>query len=199
MVGSRTRRDFMSSAAGMLGGGWLWLNLPAIATLSSCARDAARRSEPFTTLSAAEGQALRAFAARIIPSEPGSPGAEEAGAAWFADAVLAGPFADMRTPVQAGLADLDARARRTHGATFAELDEAAQDAVVASVEDTEFFYLGRMLVVMGTFSGESWGGNRGHVGYTLLGIDHAPGYAPPFGWYDAGHARRHEVVSGGTE
>jgi hypothetical protein len=48
-----TRREFVSSTAGMLGGGWLWLHLPVIATLSACARDAARTNEPFAMFSVA--------------------------------------------------------------------------------------------------------------------------------------------------
>jgi gluconate 2-dehydrogenase gamma chain len=184
-----TRREFMASAAGMLGGGWLWLNLPAIATISACARDAAQRDEAFSTLNRAEGRAMRAFASRILPSEPGSPGAEEAGAAWFTDAVLGGPLQDMAEPVRAGLADLDERARAEHGTVFAELGAAQQDAIIGAVDATPFFALGRMLVVMGTFSDPAWGGNRDHVGFTLLGIEHAPAYTPPFGWYDAEHAR----------
>jgi gluconate 2-dehydrogenase gamma chain len=184
-----TRREFVSSSAGMLGGGWLWLNLPFVATLSACAREAALNDEPFVLFTPEEGRAMRAFAARIIPSEPGSPGAEEAGAVWFADRALDGPFAGMLPPVREGLAELDARARDTHGAAFAELDAAQQDALIGDVVDSPFFFLGRMLVVMGVFSDPSHGGGRDHVGERLLGIEHAAAYQPPFGWYDAEHAR----------
>lgn len=106
----QTRRDFVSSSAGLLGGGWLWLNVPVIVSLSACAREAAVNDEPFVLLTPGEGRAMRAFAARIIPSADGSPGAEEAGAVWFADRALDGPFAGMLPPVREGLADLNARA-----------------------------------------------------------------------------------------
>ena len=76
-----TRREFVSTSAGLFGSGWLWLNLPAIASLSACARDAARDDAPFRILSVEQGAAMRAFAARIIPSDEELPGAEEAGAA----------------------------------------------------------------------------------------------------------------------
>jgi gluconate 2-dehydrogenase gamma chain len=184
-----TRRDFMASATGILGSGWLWLNLPVIATLSACARDAARTGAPFTFFTAAQGRAMQAFAARIIPAHGGLPGAEQAGAAWFADGALAGPFADGREPVLAGLADLDERAQAAHGAAFAELSPARQDGIIGDIEETQFFEVGRMLVVMGTLCDPSWGGNRDHAGFTLLGMAHAPVYSPPFGWYDAEHAR----------
>jgi gluconate 2-dehydrogenase gamma chain len=184
-----TRREFVSSTAGMLGGGWLWLHLPVIATLSACARDAARMNEAFTMFSVAEGQAMRAFAARIIPSETDSPGAEEAGAAWFADRALAGPFAALAESVRAGLADVDARSRAAHGAVFARLTAAQQDVIMGEMVEAPFFADARMLVVMGTFSDPAHGGNRDHAGFTLLGMQHAPAFVPPFGWYDAEHIR----------
>jgi gluconate 2-dehydrogenase gamma chain len=189
-----TRREFVSSTAGMLGGGWLWLHLPVIATLSACARDAARTNEPFTMFSVAEGQAMRAFAARIIPSDADSPGADEAGAAWFADRALAGPYAALAEPVRAGLANMDERSRGEYGAVFARLNAAQQDSIMGDMVDTPFFADARMLVVMGTFSDPSQGGNRDHAGFTLLGMEHAPAFVPPFGWYDAEHIR----VNGGA-
>lgn len=179
------RRMFVSASASALGGGWLWLRLPLIASLSACARDAARSEEPFATLSPGQGRTLRAFAARILPSGDGLPGAEEAGAAWFVDGALGGPFADMAEPVLAGLADLDERARSAHGVPFADATAEQQDGVISEVTETDFFFLGRMLVVMGVFSDPSHGGNRDHAGYSLLGMEHAPVYEPPFGWYDA--------------
>jgi gluconate 2-dehydrogenase gamma chain len=162
-----TRREFVSATAGGLGSGWLWLHLPVIASLSACAREAARTEEPFALFSVAEGQAMRAFAVRVIPTEVGSPGAEEAGAAWFADSALAGPFPELAGPVRKGLAELDARSRAAHGQVFARLDTARQDAILGDMVETTFFEYARMLVVMGTFSDPVHGGNRGHAGFTL--------------------------------
>jgi gluconate 2-dehydrogenase gamma chain len=184
-----TRREFVSASAGLLGSGWLWLNLPVVASLSACARDAARTQQPFTTLSAQHGRTARAFAARIIPSGDGVPGAEEAGAVWFIDGALGGPFADMKEPVLAGFDDLDERARSAHGVQFADATSEQQDEIIGAVVDTPFFSLGRLLVVGGVFTDPSYGGNRDHAGFTLLGMEHAPAYQPPFGWYDAQYAK----------
>ena len=189
-----TRREFVSSTSSLLGGGWLWLNLPAITTLSACAMDAARSEAPFVTLSQDEGRAMRAFAARVIPSDELGPGAEEAGAAWFADGALGGPMAGMLEPIRAGLADLDQRAQSAHGSAFADLYTTQQDAILADVVESPFFGLSRMLVVIGTFAQSEFGGNRDHVGYQLLKLEHAPAYQPPFGWYDAEHARNGGIV-----
>ncbi|HSK20309.1 MAG TPA: gluconate 2-dehydrogenase subunit 3 family protein [Longimicrobiales bacterium] len=184
-----TRREFVSSTAALLGGGWLWLQLPAIATLSACARDAAMRNDPFTNLTAVEGRVMRAFASRILPSGDGLPGAEEAGAAWFVDAALGGPFGGVRGLFDEGLADLDARATEAHGVAFGDAAPEQQDAIMHDIEDTQFFFMARMLTLAGTFSDPSHGGNRDHAGFTLLGMEHAAAYQPPFGWYDEQHAR----------
>jgi gluconate 2-dehydrogenase gamma chain len=189
-----TRREFVSASAGLLGGGWLWLQLPALASLSACARDAARSEQPFTTFTAAEGRAMRAFAARIIPSADGVPGAEEAGAAWFADLAVAGPFAGMLPPLREGLADIDQRAQSAHGVVFAAATPEQQDAIIRDVEQTPFFGMGRVLVIFGTFSDPSYGGNRDHAGFTMLGLEHAAAYQPPFGYYDAEYARNGGVA-----
>jgi hypothetical protein len=188
MATEPTRREFISSTGAFLGSGWLWLNLPAAAALSGCARDAARRNDPFTHFTPAQGSAMRAFAARIIPSDDGIPGAEEAGAAWFIDAVLAGPMQGAAGLFAEGLADLDARAR-SGGATFAELDAEQQDAILREIEDSPFFGTARAFTIIGTFSGDAVGGNRDHAGFRLLQIDHQPAYQPPFGWYDEQYAR----------
>jgi hypothetical protein len=171
------------------GSSWLWLNLPVVASLSACARDAAVRQEPFTTLSPAQGRIARAFAARVIPSGDGLPGAEEAGAVWFIDHALGGPFADLKEPVLAGLRDLDDRARSTHALGFADATPEQQNAIIGDVVDSPFFELGRLLVVAGVFSDPAHGGNRDHAGHVLLGMEHTAAYQPPFGWYDARYAK----------
>lgn len=189
MASNPSRRDFITSSGALLSGGWLWLNLPALATLSGCARDAAERGEPFTHFTPEQGAAMRAFTARIIPSGDGVPGADDAGAAWFIDALLAGPMEDTAGLVAAGLADLDERARAAHSAAFADLEGEQQDAIIREIEQAPFFGFARFATIMGTFAGESFGGNRNHAGFTLLQIEHEPAYQPPFGWYDEQHAR----------
>ncbi len=129
---------------------------------------------------------MRAFAARIIPSDQSLPGADEAGAVHFIDRALGKPFfADSVPVVRAGLADLDARARALGEHDFASLSPGRQVAIMRQVEGTPFFAAARMLVVVGTFADSAYGGNRNGAGWTILGIEHHPTYASPFGWYDA--------------
>jgi gluconate 2-dehydrogenase gamma chain len=181
-----TRREFLAQlgAAGML------LQSPLLLSLASCARDAVSRGEPLMTLTDAEGRAFAALAARIIPSGDG-PGATEAGAVYFADRALAGPLAGMLEPLRNGLADLDARARSARGEAFADLAADDQDVLIREVQQAEpFFAMAHFLTVAGVFADPSYGGNRGDVGPALLGVEHAPVYAPPFGFYDAEYARQ---------
>lgn len=187
-----SRRDFIASSAGLLGSGWLTLQLPLLSSLAACAREAAVRNEPFTTLTGAQARTMSAFAAQIIPSDAELPGATEAGAVHFVDRALAGPFSGMRDPVIAGLADLDRRAagrgRDSAGAaltSFADLQAAEQVAIMREVEAEPYFELARMLTIMGVVADPSYGGNRDGAGERLLAMEHRPVYAPPFGWYDA--------------
>jgi gluconate 2-dehydrogenase gamma chain len=189
--GLPTRRDFVRSSAGVAGSGWLWLYGPALSALAACAREDARTGEPFRTLSQEEAGTLRALASRIIPSDDTLPGADEAGAVYFADRALAEWFTDLLEPVRAGLMELDATARASSGQPFAALDAAGQDAAIRRIEDTPFFDIARTLTVFGVFSHPKYGGGQGRVGEAILGMTHQPAWAPPFGHYDA------EVAAGG--
>lgn len=180
------RRGFLADSGRALAAGWLTLQLPWLGAMAGCARGDAAHGAPFTTLTAAEGRAMRAFAAQIIPSDAELPGAEEAGAAYFVDRALALPMYDDLLPrIRAGLAALDARAR-AHGAAdgFAALADDDQIALMREVEHGEFFAAARFLVVAGTFADPSYGGNRGGAGWHLVGIEHRPSFQAPFGWYD---------------
>jgi gluconate 2-dehydrogenase gamma chain len=189
---SGTRREFLASSAALLGGAWATMQLPALATLAAWARTAAAQQAPFTTLTAAEARTMEAFAAQIVPSDPSLPGAREAGAVYFIDRALGTHFAGMKDPVKQGIADLDTRARRRVKSAkgFADLGSADQIRIMRQVEEQPFFFMGRMLTVMGVFADPSYGGNRDHAGARILGIEHQPSYQPPFGWYDAEAGRR---------
>jgi len=179
-----TRREFLSTGASTIGGGWLALRLPWLAALSACARDAALNGEPFTTLSAAEAAAMRAFAAQVFPTDE-TPGADEAGVVYFVDRGLGSYFAGMRPLMGDGLRDLDDRARAAGTTSFDEAPPERQLEIMREVETTPFFGTARLLAVLGMFSDPLHGGNRAGAGWTLLGMEHEASYQPPFGYYDA--------------
>jgi gluconate 2-dehydrogenase gamma chain len=167
------RRSLLKLGAGaaMLGG----LNLKAIAAAAVQSRDAGA----FTTLDADSGETLAAIAARILPTTD-TPGAQEAGAVWFMDALLGDALADSMPLIQAGIADLNKRA----GGAFAALDSAAQDSRLKEIEDGEFFGFVHFLTLAGTFTLGQYGGNRDNLGWKMLGLSDQHHWQPPFGHYD---------------
>ena len=179
-----TRRGFLADTARLGTASWLALNIPWLTALAGCARDDARAG--FVALTPAEAKTMRAFAARIIPSDDRMPGADEAGAVYFVDRAFTLPiFAESVAGIRAGLADLDARARAAGAADFAALPSRHQVNIMREVEREPFFEAARTLVVIGTFADPSHRGNRHGAGWTLLGLEHRPSYSAPYGWYDA--------------
>lgn len=154
-----------------------------LSALAGCADD----TSPFAHLTPAEARTMRAFAAQILPSEAGRPGAEEAGVVYFVDRAFADPFfADAVPIVRAGLAELDAHARAAGARDgFSALAGAEQEASVRRIAQTPFFAAARTMVLTGAFADASHGGNRGGAGLMMMGIEHQMSYAAPFGWYDA--------------
>lgn len=187
---SSSRRDFLAAfAAG--GAGLLTTDWPGVR--EALAHSAAVRSggvpAAFGTLTAAEAATVAAIAARIVPTTQ-TPGATEAGVVFFIDKALAGFAAPALPDLRAGLADLRKRtaARAPGTASFAARTRADQDALLVEIEETRFFGMMRGLVMMGMFSDPMYGGNRGQVGWKLIGFQSAMSHAPPFGYYDAEYA-----------
>jgi gluconate 2-dehydrogenase gamma chain len=180
------RRDFLASSGSALSGAWLARFAPLVAMTQACASDAMREGRPFASFTEQEGADFDAFAARIVPSGE-TPGAREAGSVYFADQALDGTLSDLLPIVRGGLEGLTRRASEGYGATsFAELDDAQQDAIIGAVEqeDPGFFFMGRTLVVLGLVTNPEYGGNRDKVGWALIGFDDAYRHDPPFGYYD---------------
>lgn len=180
------RRTFLASSGKGLGMGWLALNLPLLAFVQGCARDAARRGEPFRVLTEAQGATLTALADGILPPEGDFPGAGAAGAAHFVDRMVEGPLAELREPVEGGLEELDREAAASGpGAVgFSRLSAGGREAVLARFAETDLFGLFRFLVLASVFAEPRWGGNHA-AGWDLVGLEHAPVHHPPFGFYDA--------------
>ena len=181
-----TRRGFLADSGRAAAASWLALNLPWLTALAGCARDDARKADRFVELTPAEAKTMRAFAARIIPSGDGMPGADEAGAVYFVDRAFRMPlFAESVPIIRAGLAHLDARATSAGAADFATLPPPHQVTIMREVEREPFFAAARTLVVIGTLADPSYGGNKQRAGWTIVGIEHSPTYSAPYGWYDA--------------
>jgi gluconate 2-dehydrogenase gamma chain len=171
------RRALLKFGGGLWASALLGANMPAVAAAAATAREQAS----YRSLSPALGAALDAAAARILPTTD-TPGAREAGAVWFMDAMLAGDMAKAMPLMEAGVAQLDGAA----GGSFADLPDARQDELLREIEDGEFFGLLRFLTLAGTFTMSKYGGNRGKVGWDILGFERRHSWEAPFGHYDRG-------------
>jgi len=135
--------------------------------------------EPFETLTAAEGAALEAIVARLIPTDANGPGANEARAARYIDRALGGFLASSRDTYRVGLAAIEGYASKFKGAPFTQLSAENQDAVLSDFERAAtsgfapngalFFNLVLAHTIQGTFCDPFYGGNANFVGWDLIG------------------------------
>ena len=181
------RRRFLFAGLRGAGGAWASLHWPAIL---AAAEHAARMREAIppakleilTTDQAAE---IEAAASRIIPTDD-TRGAREAGVIYFIDRALATFAADSREDYEKGLPVLQAKTLELFPSApkFSQATADQQDAVLKALEGQPIFELIRSHTVMGFLADPMRGGNRGEVGWKLIGYDDSPAFAPPFGYYD---------------
>jgi gluconate 2-dehydrogenase gamma chain len=178
-----------------LGGGLAastFLSLPLVTIARSAVEN--HTSNQFVALTPALSETLEAVAARILPTTQ-TPGAREAGAIWFIDAAVAGILSDSADADQSavlpllenGARDLDDRAGSSgRDASFTTLATEEQDALLVQIENSDFFGLMHFLTLAGTFTLPAYRGNRGEVGWDMLGFERRHSWEAPFGHYDAG-------------
>ena len=135
--------------------------------LAAAPTQVAVRSTP-ENLTTAEAATLDAIAARLIPTDENGPGATEARATRYIDRALGGALARSREAYRSGLAEVDARARASKGAPFAQLPTADQDAILTEMESTAFFNIVRTHAIQGTFGDPYYGGNANFAGWDLI-------------------------------
>lgn len=144
-----------------------------------------------------EAGTVEAVTARIVPSEPGLPGAREAQVVRFIDRALSESSAELGAAYRTGLSELEARCQREHGVSFAALEEGVQDRVLLDIDTPPiltnplggeeaiahglrtFFAIVREHTVQGMFCDPVYGGNHEAVGWRLVGFPGAQwGYQP---------------------
>jgi len=181
------RRRFLSAGLRGAGGAWASLQWPAIMAAAQHAAHM-RESVPaakLEVLSAGDAAEIEAAASRIIPTDD-TAGAREAGVIYFIDRALATFAAADRDAYDSGLPVLQAKTQELFPGTakFSQATPAQQDAVLAALEGEPIFELIRTHTIMGFLADPARGGNRGEVGWKLIGFDDSPAFAPPFGYYD---------------
>ncbi len=182
------RRTFLIRSGRTLAGSGALYSLPAAVATWATACSTREAESGFLVLTDLEAADIEAIAARIVPSDD-SPGAVEAGVIHFIDAALSGLEADALAPLRDGLGELREDLRETEGQpSFAALAVDRQIAVLERIDQTDFFGSIRYLTLAGIFSHPSHGGNRGEIGWRLIGFDAQVPLPPPFGYYDADYA-----------
>ena len=185
-----SRRNFLQLAGALSTTSYLRLSGAALATIAQSACSAEQNSSAFLTLGADEARDFAAIAARIIPTTE-TPGATEAGVIHFFDNAFAGDMSGDLSTARAGLADFNAAlAESGHSGRFDELTAGAQDDFLRSQEAGDFFGLVREMTLFGFFAMSSYGGNKDHVGWDLIGFEgHHGAWSYPFGHYDAEYTK----------
>ena len=187
---SFSRRALLRSTLEALPRSAIVLGMPAI--LAACSRAARNRLDGIglQLLGGEEAEEFAAIADRIIPPDD-TPGAREAGAVHFMDAVLGDQRDAEFRILRVGLQQLQNRTNAEfQTAKFSELGAEQQDQLLREVEDTEFFATIRYLTVAGMFALPEYGGNRDGAGFELIGFEPRAAWQPPFGYYDADYMNR---------
>jgi gluconate 2-dehydrogenase gamma chain len=70
-------------------------------------------------------------------------------------------------------------------ASISTLPGDQQIQLIHAIEATDFFELLRTHTMYGFLGNPSYGANRDHIGWKLIGFDDRMAYQPPFGYYDA--------------
>ena len=149
------RREALRRAALVLGG---VLSAPMVAgVLAGCeARRAPAGAWQPRALTPDQADLVATIAEHILP-ETDTPGARAVGVHRFIDAMLAEAYAaEERQRFVAGLADVDRRARSTHGRTFLECPAAEQRALLDMLDrssDPAFRAL-KELTLLGYYTSE---------------------------------------------
>ena len=129
----------------------------------------------------ADAATVAALTERIMPSDPGKPGAREADVLNYIDLALAGAYSELQDFYRRGLASLDAYCRATYKESFVHLAADKQDQVIAALEEgkasgfswpsaREFFTTLRTHTMEGMFADPLYGGNRDFAGWRLVGF-----------------------------
>jgi len=140
--------------------------------------DPAHSMDPLT---GPETAALSALVDGLFPRDDLGPGAVEIGVVDYMTRAFSGPYRDLLPVYRRALAALDAVAAHEHGRGFADLAPEPRDAIIGRLErgqldelrDTDaadFFPIVWQHLREGLFGDPIHGGNRGMLGWRLIGF-----------------------------
>jgi gluconate 2-dehydrogenase gamma chain len=208
MISDLSRRNFLTRVGGAVSAAWLSAHWPALVAAAEHAHQAARSTSPakFQFFTPDQAVEVDAITARIIPSDD-TPGAREAGVVYFIDRALTTFAVDDQKTYREGLTTFQARVRELFPTVekFSSATPEQQDKVLHSFDDhagggrrmyrtdanaSPFFDTIRTHTIVGFLvdSDSDRKGNRGGVGWKLIGRDRDHMFQPPFGYYDKDYA-----------
>ncbi|HVS89909.1 MAG TPA: gluconate 2-dehydrogenase subunit 3 family protein [Candidatus Acidoferrum sp.] len=202
MDNSLSRRRFLAHGITGLSSAWIAAHWPAVLAAADHAHRAAQSATPpkFEFFSPEQATEIDAIAARIIPTDD-MPGAREAGVVYFIDRALTTFASDDQKTYKEGLPELQARVRELFPAVerFSAATPEQQDEVLHSLDEhsaaparpfrprpdgQNFFEILRQHTIAGFLIDPDVGGNRGGVGWKVIGREREHIFQPPFGYYD---------------
>jgi gluconate 2-dehydrogenase gamma chain len=205
MINDLSRRSFLTRAGGAVSAVWLSAHWPALVSAAEHARKAAKSDAPpkFQFFTPEEAAEIDAITARIIPSDE-TPGAREAGVVYFIDRGLATFAVEDQKAYREGLPSIQSRVRELFPKVekFSSATPEQQDQVLHSFDDQvgpggnprrravagSFFATLRVHTITGFLIDPDSGGNRGAVGWKVIGREPEHMFQPPFGYYDKDYA-----------
>ena len=178
-----SRRTFLKRSAGTIA-------LLAVHTAFRFDALAQEQERGFQFFNRSESELLEALAGRIWPADAEHPGAIEAGAVYYIDRALAGPYASYQRSYRVILHGLNEKVRQRFGVSVRELDDDQLDLLVGELEEQDAeddelglmpgrelelglgpdstFQMIRKHVMEGVFSDPIYGGNRNFAGWRAV-------------------------------
>lgn len=170
---SVSRRDLIGGVA-LAGAALATGALIPVSEIKAAPQAASTTAKPAAAFLPEQRRILEALIDRIIPRDDNGPGALDAGAADYIDRSFVEFIGAEKDSFAQGLAAMDAFARTSQGASFADLSPEKRDAVLTAVDNGEanqlraFFARARRLTLEGMFCDPHWGGNKNFVGWDLI-------------------------------
>jgi len=182
----KSRRQFITASGSVLGASFMAINMPLILAACEQAQDNQQDEADYAHITAAQAVELSAIADQIVPEDE-TPGATQIGVVYFIDAAFGSFMASALPMLGEGLDDLNQKAQAIDAQVerFSKLTFTQQTQLLNGEETSQFFGMLQFLTTCGMFCLPSYGGNKDHAGWELLGFEHQHVWQPPFGYYDA--------------
>ena len=199
-----SRRRFLSQAGRGVSAAWAAAHWPQMLAAATHARQAAAQSQSahkFEFFTPEEAIEVEAISARIIPTDD-TPGAREAGVIYFIDRALVTFASGDQQKYREGLPELQSALHEKFPGVekFSAATPEQQDELLQAMDATQpkkvarrrnlasaqtFFEAVRIATIAGfLIDPEAEQGNRGGVGWKLIGRELEHSFQPPFGYYD---------------